>query len=38
MARKLSYFKKPDTKWQGSWLISKNLARNGNEAELFQKT
>ena len=37
-ARKLADFKKPDTNWQGSWLISKKLARIGKEAGLFQKT
>jgi hypothetical protein len=38
MVRKPSYFKKAGTNWQGSRVISKNLARNGKEAELFQKT
>jgi hypothetical protein len=27
LARKLSYLKKPDTNWQGSWLFPENLAR-----------
>jgi hypothetical protein len=38
MARKLAYFKKAGTNWQGSWLISKKLTRIGKEAELFQKS
>src|SRR5258708_6006675 len=35
MARKLSDFKKPDTKWQGSWEFSKNMTRICKEAGVW---
>jgi hypothetical protein len=38
LVRKPSYFEKAGTNWQGSWLISKKLARIGKEAELFRKS
>jgi hypothetical protein len=38
LGRKLAYFKKADTNWEGSWLISKKLTRVGKEADLFQKS
>jgi hypothetical protein len=37
-AGKLAYFKKADRNLQGSWVISKNPARNYKAAGLFQKS